>query len=90
MKRSLYFTKTFFFSFLLYLSVIYSPVVNYIYDKQLTKDDFTAILIGTFSFLGVSQGRMRVNEDIRQSAESGIPVGLLTSKVVPSKPKETR
>lgn len=90
MKRSLYFTKTFFFSFLLYLSVIYSPVVNYIYDKQLTKDDFTAILIGTFSFLGVSQGRMRVNEDIRQSAESGIPIGLLTSKVVPNKPKETR
>lgn len=84
MKRSLYFTKTFFFSFLLYLSVIYSPVVNYIYDKKLTKDDFTAILVGTFSFLGVSQGRMRVNEDIRKSAEQGTPIGLLSSKIVPS------
>ena len=87
MKRSLYFTKTFFFSLMLYLSVIYSPVVNYIYDRQLTKDDFTAILIGTFSFLGVSQGRMRVNEDIRESAEQGTPIGLLTSTVVPHKTK---
>ena len=87
MKRSLYFTKTFLFSFLLYLSVVYSPLVNYIYDKQLTKEDFTALLIGTFSFLGVSQGRMRVNEDIRKSAESGEPVGLLTTKVVPNKIK---
>lgn len=88
MKRSLYFTKTFLFSFLLYLSVVYSPLVNYIYDKQLTKEDFTALLIGTFSFLGVSQGRMRVNEDIRKSAETGEAVGLLTTKVVPSKIKD--
>ena len=88
MKRSLYFTKTFLFSFLLYLSVVYSPLVNYIYDKQLTKEDFTALLVGTFSFLGVSQGRMRVNEDIRKSAETGEAVGLLTTKVVPSKIKD--
>jgi len=86
-KRSLYFTKTFFFSLLLYFSVIYSPLVNYIYDKELTKEDFTALLIGTFSFLGVSQGRMRVNDDIRKSAESGVATGLLTSKVIPSKPE---
>lgn len=83
MKRSLYFTKTFLFSFLLYLSVVYSPIVNYIYDKQLTKEDFTALLIGTFSFLGVSQGRMRVNEDIRESAATGQEVGILSTKVVP-------
>ena len=83
MKRSLYFTKTFLFSFLLYLSVVYSPIVNYIYDKQLTKEDFTALLIGTFSFLGVSQGRMRVNEDIRKSAATGQEVGILSTKVVP-------
>mgnify|MGYP000703461712 FL=1 len=83
MRRSLYFTKTFLFSFLLYLSVVYSPIVNYIYDKQLTKEDFTALLIGTFSFLGVSQGRMRVNEDIRKSAATGQEVGILSTKVVP-------
>lgn len=87
MKRSLYFTKTFLFSFLLYLSVVYSPLVNYVYDKKMTKDDLTALIVGTFSFLGVSQGRMRVNDDIRKSAESGEAVGLLTTKVVPSKPK---
>lgn len=84
MKRSLYFTKTFLFSFLLYLSVVYSPIVNYIYDRQLTKEDFTALLIGTFSFLGVSQGRMRVNEDIRESAATGQEVGILSTKIVPS------
>jgi len=88
MKRSLYFTKTFFFSFLLYLSVVYSPIVNYIYEKEMTKEDFTQLLIGTFSFLGVSQGRMRVNNDIRESAESGVPVGLLTTKLAPTKTKE--
>ena len=88
MKRSLYFTKTFFFSFLLYLSVVYSPIVNYLYEKEMTKEDFTQLLIGTFSFLGVSQGRMRVNNDIRESAESGIPVGLLTTKLAPTKTKE--
>ena len=88
MKRSLYFTKTFFFSFLLYLSVVYSPIVNYLYEKEMTKEDFTQLLIGTFSFLGVSQGRMRVNNDIRESAESGVPVGLLTTKLAPSKMKE--
>jgi hypothetical protein len=87
MKRSLYFTKTFLFSFLLYLSVVYSPIVNYIYDKQLTKEDFTALLIGTFSFLGVSQGRMRVNDDIRKSVELGEEVGVLTTKIIPSKSK---
>jgi hypothetical protein len=87
MKRSLYFTKTFLFSFLLYLSVVYSPIVNYIYDKQLTKEDFTALLIGTFSFLGVSQGRMRVNDDIRKSVELGEEVGVITTKIIPSKSK---
>ena len=86
MKKSLYFTKTFFFSFLLYLSVVYSPLVNSIYDKKVSKDDLTALVIGTFSFLGISQGRMRVNEDIRQSAEQGTPVGLLTSSI--GNPKE--
>jgi len=54
----------------------------------MTKEDFTQLLIGTFSFLGVSQGRMRVNNDIRESAESGIPVGLLTTKLAPTKTKE--
>ena len=86
-KRSLYFTKTFFFSSLLYLSVIYSPIVNSVYDKKISKDDLTAIVIGTFSFLGISNGRLRVNEDIRQSAEQGTPVGLLTSSLVKSKEK---
>lgn len=81
MKRSLYFTKTFFFSAVLYLSLIYSPLVNYVYDKQLTKEDFTALLVGTFGFLGVSQGRMRVNNDIRESAATGQEVGLITSRM---------
>ena len=81
MKRSLYFTKTFFFSSLLYLSVIYSPIVNSLYDKKISKDDLTAIVIGTFSFLGISNGRLRVNEDILQSAEQGTPVGLITSDI---------
>jgi hypothetical protein len=87
MKRSLYFTKTFFFSFLLYLSVVYSPIVNYLYEKEMTKEDFTQLLIGTFSFLGVSQGRMRVNNDIRESAETGIPKGVVSASVLPSKSK---
>ena len=81
MKRSLYFTKTFFFSSLLYLSVVYSPIVNSIYDRKISKDDLTALVIGTFSFLGISQGRMRVNEDIIESAAQGTPVGLLTSNI---------
>lgn len=81
MKRSLYFTKTFFFSLVLYLSLVYSPLVNYIYDRELTKEDFTALLVGTFSFLGVSQGRMRVNDDIRESAATGQEVGLITSNI---------
>ena len=88
MKRSLYFTKTFFFSLLLYLSVVYSPLVNYIYEKELTKEDFTALLVGTFSFLGVSQGRLRVNDDIRESAETGSPKGLVTTRLIPAKIKE--
>lgn len=85
MKRSLYFTKTFLFSFLLYLSVVYSPLVNYLYDGKMSKDDLTALIIGTFSFLGVSQGRLRVNDDIRESAATGQAVGILSTKVVPSK-----
>ena len=86
-SRSLYFTKTFFFSSLLYLSLVYSPIVNSIYNKKVSKDDLTAIFIGTFSFLGISNGRLRVNEDIRQSAAQGTPVGLLTSSLVNSKEK---
>jgi len=88
MKRSLYFTKTFLFSLLLYLSVIYTPLINFAYEHKLSRGDLEAIVIGTFSFLGVSNGRLRVNEDIRKSAETGEPVGLLTTKVVPSKRKE--
>ena len=86
-KRSLYFTKTFLFSLALWLSVAYVPVVNLIYDRKLTKEDFTSLILSTVGLFGVSNGRLRVNEDIRQSAELGTPVGLLTSTVVPHKTK---
>jgi hypothetical protein len=77
MKRSLYLTKTFLFSLLLYLSVVYQPIVNCIYEGKIAKDDLTALLVGTFGFLGVSGSRARVNDDIRASAEKGVPVGLV-------------
>jgi hypothetical protein len=77
MRRSLYLTKTFLFSVVLYLSVVYQPLVNYIYEGQMSKDDFTALLVGTFGFLGVSGSRARVNDDIRASAREGVPVGLV-------------
>jgi len=77
MKRSLYLTKTFLFSLLLYLSVVYQPIVNCIYEGKISKDDLTALLVGTFGFLGVSGSRARVNDDIRASAESGTPIGLV-------------
>ncbi len=67
--------------------MVYSPIVNYIYDKELTKEDFTALIVGTFSFLKISQGRMRVNDDIRKSVELGEEVGVLTTKIIPSKSK---
>lgn len=87
MKRSLYFTKTFLFSIALWLSVAYQPVANWIYDGKLTKDDFTSLVLSTIGLLGISNGRLRVNDDIRKSAESGEPIGLLTTKVVPGKLK---
>ena len=85
MKRSLYLTKTFLFSVVLYFSVVYQPIVNYIYEGEMTKEDFTALLVGTFGFLGVSGSRARVNDDIRASAESGVPVGLVGTNVIPGK-----
>ena len=85
MKKSLYFTKTFLFSLALWLSVAYVPVVNFIYDGKLTKEDFTSLLLSSIGLFGISNGRMRINEDIRQSAESGTPVGLVTSKILPTK-----
>lgn len=89
MKRSLYFTKTFLFSLLLYLSVIYTPLLNYAYEGKLSRGDIEAIAIGTFSFFGISNGRLRVNKDILKSAETGEAVGLLTTRVVPTKVKDT-
>ena len=87
MKRSLYLTKTFLFSIALWISVAYQPVVNWLYDGKLTKEDFTSLILSTVGLLGISNGRMRVNEDIRKSAETGEAVGLLTTKVVPSNVK---
>lgn len=84
MKRSLYFTRTFVFSVALWISVAYQPVVNWIYDGKLTKEDFTSLILSTIGLLGISNGRLRVNEDIKRSAETGEAVGLLTTKVVPS------
>ena len=81
MKRSLYFTKTFLFSLALWLSVAYVPVVNFIYDKKLTKEDFTTLLLSTVGLFGVSNGRLRVNQDIRDSANQGTPVGLITPRI---------
>ena len=88
MKRSLYFTKTFLFSLLLYLSVIYTPLINFAYEHKLSRGDLEAIVIGTFSFLGVSNGRLRVNKDIEESALTGKKVGIITANVIPSKRKE--
>lgn len=87
MKRSLYLSKTFLFAVALWLSVAYVPVVNLIYDGKLTKEDFTSLILSTVGLLGISNGRLRVNEDIKKSAETGVPVGILTPRVAP-KPKE--
>ena len=87
MKRSLYLSKTFLFGLALWLSVAYVPVVNWIYDGKLTKEDFTSLILSTVGLLGISNGRLRVNEDIRKSAETGIPIGLLTPRVT-AKPKK--
>jgi hypothetical protein len=85
MKRSLYLTKTFLFSLLLYLSVVYQPIVNCIYEGKISKDDLTALLVGTFGFLGVSGSRARVNDDIRASAREGVPVGLVGTGIPSNK-----
>lgn len=87
MKRSLYFTKTFLFSFALWLSVAYSPVANFIYDGKLTKEDFTSLILSTIGLFGISNGRLRVNEDIKESAATGVPVGLLTPRIKPINPE---
>lgn len=84
MKRSLYLSKTFLFSLALWLSVAYVPVVNFIYDKKLTKEDFTSLILSTVGLFGISNGRLRVNDDIRESAATGQEVGILSTKVVPS------
>jgi hypothetical protein len=86
-KRSLYLSKTFLFGLALWLSVAYVPVVNWIYDGKLTKEDFTSLILSTVGLLGISNGRLRVNEDIRKSAETGTPIGLLTPNVT-AKPKK--
>lgn len=83
MKRSLYLSKTFLFAVALWLSVAYVPVANWIYDGKLTKEDFTSLILSTVGLFGISNGRLRVNEDIKKSAETGIPVGLLTPRVAP-------
>lgn len=80
-KRSLYFTKTFLFSLALWLSVAYVPVINFIYDKKLTKEDFTSLILSTIGLFGISNGRLRVNEDIKESAATGNPVGLISPKI---------
>lgn len=87
MKRSLYLSKTFLFGLALWLSVAYAPVVNWIYDGKLTKEDFTSLILSTVGLFGISNGRLRVNEDIKKSAETGTPIGLLTPNVTP-KPKK--
>lgn len=84
-KRSLYLTKTFLFSLVLYLSAVYQPLVNCIYEGQISKDNLTALLVGTFGFLGVSGSRARINDDIRASAEKGVPVGLVGTGIPSNK-----